>query len=121
MHGEAGNPEATRNVMLAEHGIASEPLAQAFGQNLRLFCSGFGHQHDELIATIARHHVRLARLLFEQSADTRQHEVALEVSHGVVDLFKFVEIDEHHRERPARNARPVSTPPTTIPRRICVS
>ena len=96
MHGETCDSEAARDVMFAQHRIGGQPLAQALGQHLRLFRSSFGHQHDEFIAAIARHDVRLPRLLLEQAADARQDEVAFEVSHGVVHFFELVEIDEHH-------------------------
>src|ERR1700686_2630054 len=101
VHRETGNAEAARNVVFSKHGVAGQPLAQAFGQNLGLFGAGLRHQNDELIATVARNHVRLPGFLFEQTAYAGQHQIALKVAHGVVDLFKFVEIDEHDGERAA--------------------
>ena len=94
--GKAGDAEASCNGVLAQHGIGGEPLPQALGQNRRLIRASFGHEDDELVAAIAGHHVRLARLLLQQAAYSRQHQIAFEVPHGVVDLFELVEIDEHH-------------------------
>ena len=92
----------------ASMGSLSDPLAQAFGEHLRLFRTGFRHEDDEFIAAVARHHVRLAGFLLEQSAHASQHQVAFEVAHGVIDFFELVEIDQHHGERPsgARSAFP---------------
>ena len=90
-------------------GSLGQPLAQALGQHLGLFGAGFRHQDYELVAAVTRHHVRLPRLLLEQAADAGQHEIALEVAHGVVDFFEFVEVDEHHGEWPpgTRSALPL--------------
>ena len=95
MHREAGNSKAAGNAMLAQHGIAGQPLAEALGQYLGLFGACLRHQDDELIAAVARNHVRLPGLLLKQAAHTGEHKIPLEMTHRVVDLFEFVEIDKH--------------------------
>ena len=99
MHGEARHAEASRDAVFAEHWIGGQPLPQTLGQHLGLFGSGLWHQHDKLIATVSGDDVRLPRLLLEKTSDPRQHQIAFEVTHGVIDLFKLVEIDEHHGKR----------------------
>ena len=37
----------------------------------------------------------------EQPPHARQHKIAFEVPHCVVDFFELVQVDEHHRERPS--------------------
>jgi hypothetical protein len=61
--------------------------------------AGFRHEDDEFVAAVAGDHVRLAGLLLEQAADAGEHEIALEVAHGVIDFLELVEIDQHHGER----------------------
>ena len=109
VHRETRDPEASGDLVFAQHGIGRQPLSQALGQYLSLFGAGLRHQDDELIAAVARHDVRLPGLLLEQAADPSQHEIALEVAHGVVDLLKFIEVNEHHGKRPprARSAFPL--------------
>ena len=102
MHGEAGHSETAGDLMFVQHRIRRDPQPQAFGQNLRLFHAGFGHQNDELITAIARHHIGLSAFLFEQTPDTCQHQVTLKMPQGIVHFFEFVQIHEHHGEWPSR-------------------
>src|SRR5580698_1491970 len=94
MHGETGHAEAAGNVMLGEHGVLGNPLAQAFGQNLSLLRAGFGHENNELISTVAGDHVGLPRLLLEQASHAGADQVAFELARGVIYFFELVEIDE---------------------------
>src|ERR1700675_1811586 len=102
MRGKAGYTEATGDRVSPEMWVSGDPQPQTFGQHLRLLRPGFGHENDELVAPIARHHVRLPGLLLQQSANSGQHQVAFKMAHGVIHFFKFVEIDQDYREWPSR-------------------
>src|SRR5262249_44670759 len=98
VYGEAGNAEAARDLAFLKHRVGGRPESQPLGQDLRLTNAGFGHQDDDLVASVTRDHVRLAALLFQQPADASQYEIALQVSEAVIDFFELVQIDQHDRE-----------------------
>src|SRR5438105_10365101 len=100
MYREAGYPETAGNLMLVQHRISRDPQAQALGQNLRLLHASFRHQDDELITAVSGHNVRLPAFLFEQAPDTRQHQITLKMTQGIVNFLEFIQVHEYHGERP---------------------
>ena len=79
--GKLATPKLPVMLCSPSMGSVRQPLPQPFRQHLCLFRTGFRHQHDELVAAVARHHIRLPRLLFQQPSHARQHQVALEMAH----------------------------------------
>ena len=65
VHREAGHAEAAADVVLGQHRVGRDPQTQALGQNLGLLHAGFRHEDDELVAAVARYHVRLPALLLK--------------------------------------------------------
>ena len=101
MQGETGDAEAAGDVVLFQHRIGGHPKPQSLRQHLRLLDAGLGHEDDEFVSAIAGNHVRLAALLFEQSANSSQHQISFQMAERIVDFLKFIQIDQHHREWPA--------------------
>ncbi len=100
--GETGHAETAGDVVLAQHRVRGNPLPQALGQHLGLLRAGFGHEDDEFVSAIARHHVRLPGFLLQQTSHASQHQVAFEVAHGVVYFLEFVQVNQHNGEGPSR-------------------
>ena len=66
----------------------------------------FGHQYDELIASVARHDVRAPAIRFQNVRNALQDEVAIQMPVKIIDEFEAVQIHEHQEnERPARVER----------------
>ena len=108
MDREAGDSEASGDLMLSDHRIGRDPDTQTFGENLGLFDPGLRHQDDEFVSSVAGDDVRLAAFLFEQASDTCKNEVAFEVSERVVDLFELIQVHQHNGEWPPETAKRVS-------------
>ena len=94
--------KASGNAVLAQHRIGGNPEPQTLRENLRLLDARFRHQNNEFVATIARDNIRLAALLFQQSPHAGQHQIPLEVTHGVIHLLELIQINQNNGERPAR-------------------
>src|SRR6266550_1372254 len=71
VYGKASHAKAAGNVLFLKHGISRYPQAQALGQYLRLFDSGFRHQDNEFVPAVASHYIRLPALLLKESANAR--------------------------------------------------
>src|SRR5436853_260941 len=78
VYGKASHAKAAGNVLFLKHGISRYPQAQALGQYLRLFDSGFRHQDNEFVPAVASHYIRLPALLLKESANASQHQIALQ-------------------------------------------
>ena len=59
---------------------------------------GLGQHDDELLSAPARDRVALTRERGQEPADLAQHDVAVGVAEGVVDLLEAVEVEQHDRE-----------------------
>src|SRR5436309_214132 len=96
MHRETGYTEACGDAVLGQHSVSRDPQPQTFREYLGLLHTGFRHEDDELVATVASDHVGLPALLLEQTSHARQDQVALEVTGGVVHLLELIQIDENN-------------------------
>src|SRR5207244_12944214 len=76
MNGKAGDTKTACDAMLLQHRVSGKPEPQALGQDLCLLNAGFGHEHDEFIAAITRHHVRLPAPLLAQAPAAAQPHTA---------------------------------------------
>src|SRR5690242_11790731 len=112
---KTGYTKAARNVVLGKHLIGCDPYAQTFGEDLGLLDASLRHEDDELIASVAGHHVRLPAFLFEQSPYASEDKIAFKVSQRVVHIFKFVEVDQNDRERTAGAGRALPFPSERLP------
>src|SRR5437868_12326315 len=74
VYGKASHAKAAGNVLFLKHGISRYPQAQALGQYLRLFDSGFRHQDNEFVPAVASHYIRLPALLLKESANASRSE-----------------------------------------------
>ncbi len=108
MHREPRDPETGGDVFIAQQRISGDPASQLVSELARLLDARFRHEDDELVAAIARHHVRTAAILFENMAHALKDHVALEVPVKIVHELEAVEVHQHERERPvgARRALP---------------
>src|SRR5439155_212955 len=59
VYGKASHAKAAGNVLFLKHGISRYPQAQALGQYLRLFDSGFRHQDNEFVPAVASKSARV--------------------------------------------------------------
>src|SRR2546430_2285223 len=95
VYGKASHAKAASNVLFLKHGISRYPQAQALGQYLRLFDSGFRHQDNEFVPAVASHYIRLPALLLKESANASQHQIAFQMPLRVIDLFKLIQVHQH--------------------------
>ena len=107
VYGKASHAKAAGNVLFLKHGISRYPQAQALGQYLRLFDSGFRHQDNEFVPAVASHYIRLPALLLKESANASQHQIAFQMPLRVIDLFKLIQVHQHDRKWTARAGCPL--------------
>src|SRR5437588_13117257 len=67
VYGKASDANSAGNVLFLKYGISRYPQAQALGQYLRLFDSGFRHQDNEFVPAVASHYIRLPATGVEQA------------------------------------------------------
>src|SRR6058998_53415 len=107
VYGKASHAKAAGNVLFLKHGISRYPQAQALGQYLRLFDSGFRHQDNEFVPAVASHYIRLPALLLKEPANASQHQIAFQMPLRVIDLFKLIQVHQHDRKWTARAGCPL--------------
>src|SRR6266700_2213197 len=107
VYGKASHAKAAGNVLFLKHGISRYPQAQALGQYLRLFDSGFRHQDNEFVPAVATHYIRLPALLLKEPANASQHQIAFQMPLRVIDLFKLIQVHQHDRKWTARAGCPL--------------
>ena len=89
------------------HGQLAQRGPRALGAVLGGLGVGAGQDQHELLAAQAAHDVTGADDRAQALGGGDQHPVALGVAERVVDDLEVVEIDQHHRDRPAvRQRRP---------------
>ncbi len=98
VHWESRDPETGGDVFIAQQRIGGDPAAQLIGELAGLLDAGFRHEDDELIAAIARDHVRAATILFENVAHALKDHVPLEVPVEIVYELEAVQVHQHERE-----------------------
>src|SRR6266550_3617875 len=106
VYGKASHAKAAGNVLFLKHGISRYPQAQALGQYLRLFDSGFRHQDNEFVPAVASHYIRLPALLLKEPAtraSTRSPSRCPFVSLTSLNLSRSISTTENGR--PERDAR----------------
>src|SRR5207247_11312608 len=106
VNGKAPNAKAAGNVLFLKHGISRYPQAQALGQYLRLFDSGFRHQDNEFVPAVASHYIRLRHFCSRSRptrASTRSPSRCPFVSLTSLNLSRSISTTE--TGRPERDAR----------------
>ena len=84
-------------------------VAQLLGEDRPFLDVGLGQDEHEFLAAVPADHVGRAQVRGDRLGDAPQHDVADGVAVRVVDRLEMVDVDERHRQRPARSAPARST------------
>jgi len=92
-----------------EEDVRRDPVPDALGHGVRAVAVGVGEHDRELVAAVARHHVRL-RAQRRSTDATSTSAGSRQVAVAVVHLLEGVDVDEQHGQGPPRADRALALP-----------